>query len=211
MTIIKDGDLVLFQGDSSTDCGRNESPDGLGNGYAAIVTGLLASSEKFPRVRSLNRGVSGDRSAELLARWKTDCEDLKPNVLSIKVGVNDVWRLLGEWCGQTYIGPEEFRANYRKLLDRALDAGVRQIILCSPTMIDEGKNKKILDLLIGSRDIVKELSAEYHAVYVPTQECQIELLKNRPDIRWTIDGCHPTSVGHAALARCWLEAVGIAP
>jgi lysophospholipase L1-like esterase len=209
MAIINDNDLVLFQGDSITDCGRRESSDGLGSGYASIVSGLLASSGKFPHVRTLNRGVSGDRSAELLARWKTDCEDIRPNVLSIKVGVNDVWRLLGEWCGQTYIGPDEFRAIYRKLLDRALAAGVRQLILCSPTMIDEGKDQKILSLLVESKDIVKELAAEYRAVYVPTQECQLDLLKNRPDVQWTLDGCHPTTVGHAALARCWLEAVGI--
>jgi lysophospholipase L1-like esterase len=209
MISVNDGDVILFQGDSITDTGRVDSPDGLGGGYVSIVNGLLGSDHSAPCVKILNRGVSGDRTAELLARWKADCEGIKPRVLSIMIGVNDVWRIVGEWNGQTYIDPGTYLENYRNLLDRALAAGIRQLVLCSPTMIANGTDARLRGLLAERKEIVKRLASEYKAVYVPTQERQLELLESRPDIRWTIDGCHPTLTGHVSLARAWLAATGL--
>ena len=208
MSIFKKNDLLLFQGDSITDCGRNESQDGLGSGFVSIIRGFLGTLEKDLDLKIINRGISGDRTAELLARWKEDCEDLKPSVLSIKIGVNDVWRFLETWNGQTYIGPEEYKNNYRKLLDRALSANIRRLILCSPTTIENNQNQKLSDLLAERRDITRELAREYDAVYVPFQERQLQLLRDKPGILWTLDGCHPTLAGHAALAHVWLSALG---
>lgn len=209
MISVNDGDAILFQGDSITDSGRTDSPDGLGFGYVSAVNGLLGSEPGKPRAKILNRGISGDRTAELLERWKADCESLKPRVLSIMIGVNDVWRIVAEWNGQTYIDPETYLANYRKLLDRALAAGIAQIALCSPTMIENGTDARLRGLLEERRDIVKRLAAEYKAVYVPLQERQLQLIETRPDIQWTVDGCHPTVTGHVALARAWLDATGL--
>jgi acyl-CoA thioesterase I len=209
--IIKPDDLILFQGDSITDCGRRDSEDGLGTGYAAIIRGLLSRNTGLMPLKILNRGIGGDRTVELLQRWKEDCEDLKPDVLSITIGVNDVWRIMGEWEGQTYVGPEAFSENYRRLIDRALAAGVRRLILCSPTAIENHKDSRIAALIEERAEIVKNMAAEYKAVYVPFLECQLELLKTRPEVMWTIDGCHPTTAGHAALARCWLETLGLLP
>lgn len=209
MISVNDGDVILFQGDSITDTGRVGSPDGLGGGYVSVVNGLLGSNPSAPRAKILNRGISGDRTAELLARWKTDCEDIKPRVLSIMIGVNDVWRIVGEWNGQTYIDAVTYLGNYRKLLDRSLAAGITQLVLCSPTMIENGTDARLRGLLAERKDIVKRLASEYKAVYVPMQEHQLELLESRPDIKWTIDGCHPTVTGHVALARAWLMATGL--
>lgn len=206
MDYVRDGDLILFQGDSITDSGRRDDPLQLGSGYVAMVTGLLPVVRGDLRLRVLNRGVGGDRTVELLERWKADCEDIKPSVLSIKIGVNDVWRILGEWNGQTYVTPEEYRANYRKLLDRACAAGIRQLVLCSPTTIENGKNARVAELIAGRVEITKALAAEYRALYVPFNECQARLLADRPDVAWTLDGCHPSPSGHAALAWCWLNA-----
>jgi lysophospholipase L1-like esterase len=209
MSVLKKGDILLFQGDSITDMGRKDSPDGLGFGYVSVLNGMLGSHRSAPAVKVLNRGIGGDRTVELLARWKEDCESLKPQVLSIKVGVNDVWRIAGEWNGQKYIGPEEYTANYRQLIDRALAVGVRELVLCSPTTIDNGKTKQLADLLAERRAIVKALAKEYRAIYVPMGEYQLELLEKRPDVQWTADGCHPTITGHVALAKAWLKAVGL--
>lgn len=210
MAIIENGDVLLFQGDSITDCGRREAADGLGSGYPAIVAGLLPRLRPELKLTVLNRGIGGDRTAELLARWKTDCEDLKPSLLSIFIGVNDVWRILGKWCGQVYIGPDEYRDNYRRLLERAKAAGVRGLVLASPTAIDENRDAGLADLLDERAAIVRALAAEFGAVYVPFRESQARLLAERPDIRWTSDGCHPTAAGQAALAWTWLEATGLA-
>ncbi|MBN1646665.1 MAG: SGNH/GDSL hydrolase family protein [Spirochaetales bacterium] len=206
--VIKDGDLVLFQGDSITDCGRLDSSDGLGSGYVSIIRGTIACLPDAPRIRIVNRGIGGDRTEELLARWKQDCEDLKPDVLSLKIGVNDVWRIAGEWNGQTYIGPEQYEANYRILLDRALTAGVRQLVLCSPTTIENNTDNQLSGLLAERVEIVKKLAKAYGAAYVPFAEYQLDLLARKPEVKWTQDGCHPTTAGHSALAWCWLETMG---
>ncbi len=206
---VNDGDIVLFQGDSITDCDRRESPDGLGFGYVSVVSGTLAANPTAPRAKILNRGVGGDRTVELLARWNEDCEAIRPRVLSIMIGVNDVWRIVGEWNGQTYVDPEAFESNYRTLLDRAVSAGIAQLALCSPTMIENGRDARLRSLLEARKEIVKSLASEYRAVYVPTQETQLALLAGRPDVRWTADGCHPTLTGHVALANAWLSATGL--
>jgi lysophospholipase L1-like esterase len=80
-------------------------------------------------LKVINRGVGGDRTTELLARWRQDCLELKPDVLSVSIGVNDVWRLLGEWNGQTFVTATEFEANYRRLLDQAVATGVKRLVL----------------------------------------------------------------------------------
>lgn len=207
MALLEDKDVLLFQGDSITDAGRNETADGLGLGYAAIVAGSLPVARSGDRITVLNRGDSGDRTVELLARWKADCEDLHPNVLSVMIGVNDVWRYRETWNGQTYVAPEAFVSNYRQLLDRALAAGVRRLVLCSPTTIDNATSTDLQGLLDERVSLVKDLAVEYGALYVPMAETQRSLLERRPDVAWTLDGCHPTLCGHAALARVWVETV----
>lgn len=207
LNYLRQNDSILFQGDSITDTGRREDPAGMGSGYAGIAAGWIQASLPEMGFRFVNRGVGGDRTTELLERWKEDCEDLRPQVLSVKIGVNDVWRILGSWNGQHYVPVEEYADNYRRLLDRALKAGTRQLILCSPTTIDNGTNREVSELLAERRDIVKALAAEYRALYVPLQETQASLMEKRPDIAWTVDGCHPSAAGHAALAKCWIETV----
>jgi lysophospholipase L1-like esterase len=207
MSFIDSSSFLLFQGDSITDAGRRDSPDGLGSGYVSIIAGLLNARSSGPRPRVENRGIGGDRSAELLARWKEDCEDLKPDTLSIMVGVNDVWRIRGEWNGQAYVPLDQFMENYRKLLDRALASGVKRLILMSPTAIFDNQDAEVSRLLDEEAEAVRELSREYKARYVPAREDQKRLFRERPALKWTADGCHPTLAGHAAIAACWLRAV----
>jgi lysophospholipase L1-like esterase len=203
--------VLLFQGDSITDAGRRDSPDGLGFGYVSMIAGILGADPGFKALKVLNRGISGDRTTELAARWDEDCLDLKPDALSVMVGVNDVWRLRGEWNGQSYIGPKEFRANYRALLERAKGAGIAGLILMSPTTIENEKDAELSALLDEEAGIVRELAREFGAAYVDAREEQKRVLKERPDILWTTDGCHPSLAGHAAIASTWLRATGFAP
>jgi lysophospholipase L1-like esterase len=208
MKAIQTGDTILFQGDSITDCGRRDpAGDGLGNGYVAMVSAFLQLHHPGLKLRIINRGISGDRTPELLARWQGDMADLRPQVLSIKVGVNDVWRLRGEWAGQKYVPLPEYEQNYRKLLEQAKASGVRQLVLMSPTTIEGEKDAELSRLLDERMECVKRLAKEFGAIYVPTRETQKEVLRTRPDVRWTSDGCHPTTAGHALLAATWLKAI----
>jgi acyl-CoA thioesterase-1 len=206
---IRDGDLILFQGDSITDCGRCGSADGLGGGYVAMIRALITARQPRLDVRIANRGVGGDRTTELLARWQPDCVAVRPQVLSIKIGVNDVWRLRGIWNNQTFVPAADYRANYEQLIEKALGAGVRTLALVSPTTIAEENDGELARLLDERAAIVRELATRFGAVYVPAREAFLRALKERPEVRWTADGCHPTAAGHALIAGTWLQALGL--
>ena len=200
-------DLILFQGDSITDAGRHDTADGLGTGYVALVAGLL--QQGFPGPRVMNRGVGGDRTVELLNRWKDDCLGLKPDVLSIMIGVNDVWRLTGVWNDQVFVPFDDYVANLRRLLDQAKTAGISRFVLMSPTTIEDEGNRELARHLDERTEAVKALAGDYDAVYVPTRETQKHALESNRQVRWTLDGCHPTPAGHALIAGAWLQAVGV--
>jgi acyl-CoA thioesterase I len=205
---IRADDLILFQGDSITDAGRCGTGDGLGNGYVCMVRAMFTATHPDLRVRIANRGVGGDRTTELLARWRADCLEVRPQVLSIKIGVNDVWRLRGEWNGQKYVPLADYRANYETLIAQAKEAGVRVLALVSPTTIAEENDSELARQLDERTACVRELAAAHGAVYVPAREAILRALKDQPGVRWTTDGCHPTQAGHALIAATWMRALG---
>jgi len=205
---LHDGDLILFQGDSITDAGRRDSPDGLGTGYVSIITGVLAAKYPDRNYRIINRGIGGDRTVELLERWKTDCLDIRPDVLSVMIGVNDVWRLRGKWSGQKFVPFAEYKDNYIRLLDQAVAAGITRIVLVSPPAIEDNKDEVLNRHLDERSALIQELAVTYKGVYVPVRETQKRMLVEYPAVKWTSDRCHPTAAGHALSAQTWIPAAG---
>ncbi|MBW7458685.1 GDSL family lipase, partial [Paenibacillus sepulcri] len=111
MTLIENNAVVLFQGDSITDAGRNrEDGNSLGSGYANIATALFTSKHPEKQVRFLNRGIGGDRVVDLERRWERDCLELKPTWLSIYIGINDTWRRYDRGIPMS---AEEYETTYR--------------------------------------------------------------------------------------------------
>jgi len=123
VNLFEENSVILFQGDSITDCGRNrENPDNLGDGYVKLITGMLSDRYSQYNIRCINRGISGDKIRDLSLRWDIDCIDIKPDLLSILIGVND-----------TLITPAgQFEEEYRLLLQRTTIALNSKIILCEP-------------------------------------------------------------------------------
>ena len=207
--ILKNGDKILFQGDSITDFGRG-LPPGLGTGYVALVRGMLTAIRPDLDVEVINRGVSGDRSAELVARWDADCLQIKPQILSIMIGVNDVWRKAGEWNGQKFIALPEYIANCEKIIEQALAMdSLRKLMLMSPTTINFVNKTELNNLVHEYAAATKELAAKYGAIYVPSHEAMMAARLALPEIEWTGDGCHPAPAGHALLASTWLKSAGV--
>ena len=209
MTRIRPGDRILFQGDSITDAGRRD--DGgkqpLGQGYVAQIAGLFAARQPALGIEILNRGVAGDRTAELLARWQEDCLALRPQVLSIKIGVNDVWRKIDSWNGQTHIDLPGYRQNLSKLCEQARNAGVRELVLVTPTSI-EAANDGPLNTLLGEYAAwVKEYAQTIGAHFVDARTPLLATRVSQPGIPWTPDGCHPSTAGHALIAATWYDTV----
>jgi len=203
---IRSGAIVLFQGDSITDAGRGYwDPNDLGAGYVAMVAERFSAKHPGLRAVFLNRGVSADRIRDLKDRWREDCLSLKPDVVSILVGVNDA---LGTFFGDDHTALESFEADYAEILDlarRNLDA---QVVLLEPFLLPVSKE------LVAFRDdvdsiirAVRKLSKEYATELVPLDSIFSEAAKREAPEFWSLDGVHPTRAGHDLIARSWLKSV----
>ena len=205
--LIKQSDVILFQGDSITDCIRDrENPYDLGTGYPLVVASLLMHRLREYNLTFYNRGVSGDRVRDLQNRWREDCIDLKPTVVSILVGTNDVWR---RYDSNDPTTPDAFEAGYRDILSQVKQLGARIIMLepfVNPYPDDRKAWREDLDPKL---DVVRRLAAEFDAVLVPLDRIFAESYKIKPDGYYAYDGVHPSPAGHGMIADEWMKAVGV--
>ena len=210
---IQKNDIILLQGDSITDSGRIKTvaePNNtraLGNGYALDVASTLLLKHPDKDLKFFNKGISGNKVHQLAERWQADCIEIKPNILSIHIGVNDFWHTLTNgYTGtiQTYID------DYKKLLDstQRLLPDVK-LIICEPfavlgvRAVDE-KWYPTFDLF---RKAASDIADQYDAPFVPYQAAFDKAIKQAPPAYWTGDGVHPSVAGAALMAQTWLEVV----
>jgi lysophospholipase L1-like esterase len=208
-------DVILFQGDSITDWGRDKAKNSanasnaLGSGYPLIITAELL--RKYPQLhlQVYNKGISAQKVFQLAERWDSDCLDIKPDVLSILIGVNDYWHTLtGGYKGTI----ETYRTDYRKLLDRTLKALPKvRLILMEPYAV---RNVKAVDdkwypEFDKYRAAAKELADEFKATFIPLQSIFDKAQEKAPGSYWTIDGVHPSVAGEGLIAEAWLKTVEV--
>ena len=207
-TLFEDQSLVLFQGDSITDAGRSrENLNDLGAGYPALVAAWYSALYPRKRVRFLNRGISGNRAADLRARWTADCLDLRPAWVSILIGINDTWR---RYDSNDPTSAETYRENYQAILSAARGIGARILMLepfVLPVPADRRGWRVDLDPKIQA---ARDLAVEFDAVYVPLDGMFAAAAVQREAAFWLPDGVHPSAEGHALIAQAWLKAVGAA-
>lgn len=202
-------DIILFQGDSITDCGRNYSdPSSLGVGYALMTGASLGLKYPEKNLTFINRGISGNRAVDLQNRWDKDCLALKPTWVSIYIGVNDTWRRFDSGQETT---AAEFEASYRDLIERTLKNLDARLVLVEPFVLPVPEDRKgwrqDLDPKIH---VVRELAREYGAVLVPLDGLFAAASVKAEPAFWAGDGVHPTPAGHALIAEAWMKAVGAA-
>jgi acyl-CoA thioesterase I len=198
---------MLFIGDSITDCARGEDPEHLGNGYVRIICDYLRAKDPARAPQIINRGISGNKVTDLANRWQVDVLDLEPDLVSIMIGVNDVWHSLTP--GLKGVDLETYRATYRGLLEklRATEPTCA-IVLCEPTGIWPPQDPRANEMLAPYIKVVNELGAEFAVRCVVTLHAPLNRAREaRPDIGWVPDGAHPSSSGHMVIARAWLEAM----
>jgi lysophospholipase L1-like esterase len=212
-SMIAKGDVVLFQGDSITDAGRsrenamvaNKQP-GLGTGYSWLAAAELLVDRQDDALTFYNRGVSGNKVYQLAERWKEDCLELKPNVLSILIGVNDLWhKLNGKYEGTLEI----YEHDYMALLERTRKALPRvKLVICEPFVLRCGAvNEKWFPEFDSYRAAARKVAKHFRATFVPFQAMFDEAVKYAPPEHWAKDGVHPTPAGAALMAHLWTEAV----
>ncbi|HML47845.1 MAG TPA: SGNH/GDSL hydrolase family protein [Clostridia bacterium] len=203
--LLQKGDLLLFQGDSVTDCGRSREDDAqLGSGYVMQIAARLAAQYPEMKLRALNRGVSGNRAADLAARWDADCVALKPDVITILIGINDTWR---RYDRNDPTGAEAYRASYETLLRRArTETSAREIVLMDPFVLPTPPDRIAWREDLNPRiDIVRDLARAYGALYVPLDGLFAAASCKADCAVWARDGVHPTPAGHALIADAWLR------
>jgi lysophospholipase L1-like esterase len=197
---------ILFQGDSITDGnrGRNTDPNHiLGHGYAFLIAAKFGAMLPERKLTFLNRGISGDTVAGLAARWTTDTLDLKPDILSILIGIND---------NNLQVPIDTFEKAYDQLLADAIAANPRvRLVLCEPFLLPVGNYRQNFAQwsagLKQRQAVVARLAAKYHAALVHFQEVFDDAATRAPADYWIWDGIHPTYSGHQLMADEWERTV----
>ena len=160
---------IIFIGDSITASDKNADKERLGNGYVRMIKENLEKNGTDAQI--INKGVNGHRVTDLAFRWKRDVIDLEPDLVSISIGVNDVWRQL-DAPDLPQVGTEKFEDVYRELLTQLTTANSStKIVLMEPTIIEEDPESKGNQMLISYVEIVRKLSEEFNAILVPTHDC----------------------------------------
>ncbi len=199
---------ILFQGDSVTDADRIYDQDWLGGmGYARLVSAKLGY-DRPGEYNFLNRGKNGNRVIDLIARVKCDIINLRPDYMSVLIGVNDVWH---EYQDHNGICAERYEILYNMLLEQVKEAlpDIKLLVL-EPFVLKESATANNYDEFrrdVENRaEISKRVAERNKAVFVPLQAKFDEAATKAPVSFWTPDGVHPTAAGHELIARAWLDA-----
>lgn len=212
VTLKKEG-VVLFQGDSITDAGRKRDNDqanngaALGGGYALLAASGLLLKNAGKDLKVYNKGISGNKVFQLADRWDADCLSIKPDVLSILVGVNDYWHTLsGNYKGTV----QTYKQDYDKLLARTKQQLPDvQLIIGEPFAVTGVKavDEKWFPAFNEYRVAAREIADKYQAIFIPYQAVFDKAQKSAPGSYWTKDGVHPSVAGAQLMAEAWLQCV----
>jgi len=213
--LIGPNQTVLFQGDSITDCGRprDDSDSHLGFGYPSLIAPQLGFLYPALKTHVVNRGIGGDRVPSLQERWHADCIDLRPDWVSILIGINDACAISGDdFPGYDVDG---YESGYRDMLTQVRDKTAARLIILEPFLLHTehpydfispiAKIRQTLDPII---QVARQLGAEFDAINVPLDDMFQEASKDVDAAHWAGDAIHPSPAGHAFITGAWLNAVG---
>lgn len=198
---------ILFQGDSITDAGRARDNDtNVGGGYPLLVKASLGF-EKPGQYEFINRGISGNRIVDVYARIKSDIINLKPDVMSILIGVNDVWHELGSENG---VSADKYFKIYDMLIDEVKTALPDiKIMILEPFVLKgpftEEKWESFDSEVKKRAEMAKKIAEKYNLPYIELQNGFDELSRNIDKTYWISDGVHPTSMGHEYIKKQWIK------
>jgi len=203
---MSDAKNIVFIGDSITEWGRFEDEENLGVNYVRIIHDYLKITYPEKQLNIINKGIGGNRVTDLVERWEEDVIAQNPDIVSVSIGINDVWRQVdGSEVDQVY--PEQFEQLYDDILSQLKTKTKAQIILMEPTVIDEDVESKGNQLLIPYVEAVHRLAKKYDTLLVPTHDAFLDYLR-KGDYPLTIDGVHMNPAGNMLMAKTWLNTAG---
>ena len=205
--IIQPHSTLVMIGDSITDCGRGRGDDGaLGDGYVSLVDAWLRAAHPERPVRVVNRGIGGDTTRDLRARWQSDVLDLRPDWLSVMIGINDVWRLFGPEP-EEHVPEAEYAATLEHLVGTTRPR-LRGMVLMTPYFIEPDRGEPMRAMMDRYGRIVTDVAARHDALLVDTQAAFDDVLRHMPPAALCDDRVHPNLSGHMILARAFLRGIG---
>ncbi|MDG0793333.1 SGNH/GDSL hydrolase family protein [Cohnella ginsengisoli] len=198
--IFKNGQKILFIGDSITDSGRKEDPEGLGGGYVRMARDYLSVAYPAISLQIENRGVSGETILDLQSRWQEDVIALQPDWVSVSIGINDEWK---------EVGVAQYRDTYCELMEKTKKQTGASFILMETTILSEnphdGKNERLLPY----NQVIREVAQQFGAILVPQNRLFTSYLGEQQGKTLTVDQVHMNSTGNWLMAMNWLKACGI--
>lgn len=211
--LIETNSKLVMIGDSITDAGRKrpigEGVDsGWGSGYVEMVFSSFMANHPDKKIHLQNMGVSGNTIRDLKSRWQTDVIDLKPDYLSIMIGINDVWRKYGapekkDACVEI----DEYEKTYIELIEKTLPA-VKTIIFMTPYFIEPNKQDAMRSSMDAYSAVVKKLATKYKQPFVDVQAAFDIVLEKLHPMALANDRVHPNPSGHAIIANAFLKTIG---
>ena len=198
---------IVFQGDSITDAGRDKrNYHDMGNGYPKYASALIA--EAFPNVEFefINMGISGNRTCQLFDRLYTDAIAFEPDIISILIGINDIWHRHG--AGRIETTDEQVATNYRAILERLKKQTHAKIVMLSPFLLDNEEKEAWRPELERLLPIIRSLADEFADVYIPLDKLFEEALKTQPEPKfYSADGVHPNANGAEFIGKHYFDAI----
>lgn len=207
--LFKDGETIVFAGDSVTDAGRKRPVgeglwEGVGSGYVRLIDSILVTEHPEITLRLVNMGVGGNTSTDLLNRWDTDITALKPDWVVLCIGFNDVWRQFDS-PAQTdeAVFPEQFRKNIISMANKTK----AKMIWMTPYYLEPNENDAMRKRMDEYGAIVKEEAAKRNILCIDLQQAFTKILKYRHSSYLSWDRVHPGHVGSIIIAREFLRNV----
>ncbi len=211
--IFSKGDKLVMIGDSITDCDRKRPQgeglfEGLGKGYVALIDALINVTQPDLGLRIVNMGISGNTVKDLKNRWQTDVMDLKPDWLSVMIGINDVWRQFDQpQIRESHVYLDEYERTLRELIQQT-KSSVKGIILMTPFYIEPLRMDAMRSMMDRYGSVVKSLAAETGSLFVDTQAAFDDLMTSIYPATLAWDRVHPNTTGHMAIAKAFLNVTG---
>ena len=198
---------ILFQGDSITDAGRDKrNYHDMGKGYPKYASELIAEAHPDTDFEFINFGIGGNRTCQLFDRIYLDAIAFQPDVISILIGINDIWHRYNKESIATT--DEQLALNYRCILERIKKETSAKIMILSPYVLDCDDKDAMKEDLKTVLPIIRKLADEYADVYVPLDEHFAEAIKTQPEPKfYSADGVHPNANGSAFIGKLYAEAI----
>ena len=198
---------LLFQGDSITDAGRDKRDfHELGSGYPKYAAELLKNANPEIEFDFINLGISGNRTDQLFDRLYPDAISLQPDVISILIGINDIWHRSPPNCIATT--DAQIELNYREILKNLKAKTNAKIVILAPYVLDSEDRADLKNDLVTLLPIVEKLAGEFADVYVPLDKLFAEALVSQPEPKYySADGVHPNENGAKFIAEHYFRAI----